>query len=207
MSSAETAAGRKPDDFVPLPTPPPNFGLTLREALRTRRSVRHFTGGPIGLEDLACLLWAAQGITRPPEGRTAPSAGATFPLEVHAIARAVSGLSEGTYQYLPDQQSLRRTGESVPGTALQHALPGQEWTLDAAAILVISAIYERTTAKYGARGERYVHMEVGHAAQNICLEAVSLGLGTTVVGSFRDEAIAEIAGAENPLCLIPIGRT
>lgn len=206
MNAIFTQHGDEAPDIVALPSPPFDDGMALNAALSQRRSVRHFTDRPIDLNELAELLWAAQGVTAPAGHRTAPSAGALYPLDIQVIAQHVSQLSSGTYCYLPERHALRCTGPAVPAVLLRDAVPGQDWMLNAAVFMVITAVYDRTTPKYGARGERYVCMEVGHVAQNACLQATSLGLGTTVVGSFRDKVIADIVETGVPLCLLPIGR-
>jgi len=58
---------------------------------------------------------------------------------------------------------------------------------DARINIVIAAVYERTTDRYGERGVQYVHMEAGHAAQNLYLEATALNLGMVSIGAFNDE--------------------
>ena len=93
--------------------------------------------------------------------------------------------------------------------ALARSALGQAWIADAAAVLVITAVYERTRSKYGSRTERYVHMEVGHAAQNVYLQAESLGLGTVMVGAFQDKQVKQLlnlSAREAPLALMPVGH-
>jgi SagB-type dehydrogenase family enzyme len=74
-------------------------------------------------------------------------------------------------------------------------------------VLIITAEYERTTQKYGERGRQYVHMEAGHAAQNICLQVESLGLGTVTVGAFEGEKLQQVLNLPSsyqPLYVMPI---
>ncbi len=159
---------------------------------------------------MAQLAWAAQGITDKRYGfRTAPSAGATYPLEIYIVVKenGVAGLSEGVYHYLPREHELEVVKRGDYSRELMSACLDQEWVREAAINIVITAIYERTTDRYGERGKiRYVHMEVGHVGQNIYLQCVSLGLGCVVIGAFYDEEVKKILGVnEEPLYVIPVG--
>ena len=193
---------------IELPSVRADGVVSVERALMQRRSVREFSEGFLEMQAAAQLLWAAQGITADWGGRTAPSAGALYPLTVHMVVSQVDGLDAGLYRYLPESHrvSLGRHGELTDDLA-QAALE-QESIRHAAAILVLTAEYERTTAKYGERGIRYVHLEAGHAAQNVCLQATALELGGVVVGAFDDEAVRRFLGVsadETPLYLIPVG--
>ncbi len=192
--------------------PPPRIAgnVTLEDALRFRRSVREYSNQPLKLVELSQLLWAAQGITDRRGFRTAPSAGALYPLELHVAAGNVDGLVQGVYWYDSVRHSLLSTVQGDVRGDLMAASLWQSWIGRGAAVIVIAAVYERTTMKYGQRGTRYVHIEVGHAAQNIFLQAVSLNLGTVTVGAFDDYKVAEILNMpmdERPLMLMPVGRT
>jgi SagB-type dehydrogenase family enzyme len=181
----------------------------LERALSERRSVREFAQAPLRLEELAQLAWAAQGQVAPGGHRTAPSAGALYPLELFVVAGNVQGLAAGVYRYQPSLHGLAPLAEGDRRGELVKAAWAQLWMGHAPAILVIAAVERRTTAKYGARGVRYVHMEAGHAAQNVLLQAVALGLGGTVVGAFSDSAVKDAAALPRevqPLYLIPVGR-
>lgn len=183
--------------------------VTLAEALRERRSVRAYAEEPLTLDQVARLLWAAQGSNAPSGLRTAPSAGALYPLEVLLVAGNVSELQAGVYRYHPRHHVLELIAEGDHRGRIAEAALGQSWMADAAAMLVITAVYERTTWKYGHRGKRYVHIEVGHAAQNALLQAAALDLGAGVVGAFDDSAVAKILAlpaSEHVLYLLPIGR-
>jgi SagB-type dehydrogenase family enzyme len=183
--------------------------VSVQAALGKRRSVRAFSGAAISLEEIAQLLWAAQGISHPMGLRTAPSAGALYPLECHLVAGEVTSLPAAVYRYEPFAHELRPTVAGDRRDALCEAALAQAWIATAAAVLVLAAVERRTTAKYGERGIRYVHIEVGHAAENVCLQAVALGLGTTMVGAFHDDSVSALLSLrrdERPLCLLPIGR-
>ena len=183
--------------------------MSIEEALLRRRSVRDFGAASMMLEDLGQLLWAAQGLTERSGYRTAPSAGALYPLELYVLAGMVQTCPPGLYRFLPQEQALERVAGGDVRAALSRAALEQAFVAEAAAVLVICAVYERTTAKYGQRGVRYVHLEAGHAAQNVYLQAVSLRLGTVAVGAFSDDHVKQVLGLptqEEPLYLMPVGR-
>lgn len=191
--------------------PPPTFRseISLEQTLATRRSVRRFSEDPLHREQIGRLLWAAQGVTHSAGYRTAPSAGALYPLELFVVAGAVSDLPAGVYRYRPREHVLLKVAEGDRRAALAAAALGQGTVGRAPAILVFCAVYERIVGKYGERGERYAHMEAGHAAQNVHLQAVALGLGSVPVGAFREEGVRAAVGAEadeTPIYLVPVGR-
>lgn len=182
---------------------------SLEELLRQRRSIRAYSDAPLTKDEVMKLLWAGQGITSPAGFRTAPSAGALYPLEIYLVAGNVDNLTPGIYKYNPVKNDLTLVREGDVRTSLAAASLGQSSVSDGAIDIVIAAVYERTKIKYGSRGERYVHIEVGHAAQNICLQATALGLGLVTVGAFDDAAVAKVIGMpqdESPLYVIPVGR-
>jgi SagB-type dehydrogenase family enzyme len=192
-----------------LPEPRRDSAYALERALAERRSVREFRDAPLQLEELAQLAWAAQGRSAPDGRRTAPSAGALYPLELLVVAGKVQGLAAGIYRYEPSRHRLVQVAAGDRRKSLADAALGQGWIAQSPAILVVAAVERRTTAKYGTRGERYVHLEAGHAAQNALLQAVALGLGATVVGAFGGaevKAAAALRDEERPLYLIPVGR-
>lgn len=182
--------------------------MSLEQAIQDRRSVRTYADGPLLLKDVGQLLWAAQGITSETGARAAPSAGGTYPLEVYVVVGDVTGLEPGVYRYLPDRHALARVVDGDMRASLAEASLDQGWVRDAAIDIVIAADYLRTTERYGERGVRYVHMEAGHAAQNIYLQATALGLGTVTVGAFSDEKVAEILQLPEEyaaLYVLPVG--
>lgn len=194
---------------ISLPSPATQSDVSVEQAMNRRRSVRDFAGRELALDDVGQLLWAAQGMTSPDGSRTAPSAGALYPLEVYLVAGSVSGLDAGIYRYHPEEHELIPHASGDIRRALVQSALGQAWIADAAAVLVITAVYDRTRSKYGSRTERYVHMEVGHAAQNIYLQAESLGLGVVMVGAFQDRQVRQLLGMsarEAPLALMPVGH-
>jgi SagB-type dehydrogenase family enzyme len=194
---------------IALPEPRYDSHVPVEEALLKRRSIRDYAGGALTLEELAQLLWAAQGITDPTGSRTAPSAGATYPLEVYAVVGDVDGIAGGIYRYEPETHQLLKVVVGDKRKALAKAALDEHFIAQAPASLVITAIYDRTTGHYGLRGVRYVDTEAGHAAQNVHLQAVALNLGTAVVGAFNDSQVAEIlrlSDNEVPLYIMPMGR-
>ncbi len=193
-----------------LPAPRTTGELSVEEALLKRRSIRNFKEEPLNLEEISQLLWAAQGVTDSrQELRTAPSAGALYPLEVYLAVKNVEGLSSGVYRYLPKEHKLILISEGNVGSYLAEAALGQGFIGEAPINLIFSAVLEITTTRYGKKGVQYVYMEAGHAAQNVYLQAESLKLGTVVVGAFNEERIREILKTpeeEMPLYIIPVGK-
>lgn len=189
--------------MIPLSKPPFPATLSLEETLEKRRSVRRFTPEKLTGMEISRLLWAAQGITGRGGLRTAPSAGALYPLEVYLV------LPEGIYRYNPEKAELVLHRKRSAREGLSRAALGQSCVREAPAVVVLAAVYGRVTGKYGKRGERYVLLEAGHAAQNIHLEAVALGLGSVPVGAFEDDAVhsvLELPRDHEPVYLIPLGH-
>lgn len=202
------ATQKKDRGRIQLPPPVLKGTMSVEEALLERRSIRSYGGGPLALDAVGQLLWAAQGITSPLGYRTAPSAGPCFPLETYLVAGAVTALPQGVYRYEPRGHLLDLLFEGDIRADLAAATLGQAFLRHAPIAVVFSAVTERTTRKYGERGKRYVHMDVGHAGENLHLQAASLGLGTVVVGAFTDDAVARVMRlreAEHPLYIMPVG--
>jgi SagB-type dehydrogenase family enzyme len=190
--------------ILELPAPELKGRMSLEQALAARRSVREFIRQTLTERELSQLLWAAQGITRADGLRTAPSAGALYPLELW-VATA-SGFSH----YEPHKHRLTQHLERDLRPEIYRSALMQEAILQAPAVFVIAAVYQRTARKYGEqRTPRYVHMEVGHSAQNLLLEAVALGLGGVVIGAFNDsevERVLSLPAEQRLLYLIPVGH-
>ncbi|MCK4398202.1 MAG: SagB/ThcOx family dehydrogenase [Methanophagales archaeon] len=194
---------------IKLPEPSYTGNTSVEVALSQRRSIRNYSGENLTLDEVSQLLWAAQGITAPWGGRTAPSAGGLYPLELYVVVGDVEGIDKGVYKYSREEHELEKVKEGDIRAELADAAVGQECIRDAAIDIVFTAVYERTTRKYGERGIRYVHMEAGHAAQNVYLQAVSLDLGTVVIGAFIDDRVKELVNAgeqEKTLYIMPVGR-
>jgi SagB-type dehydrogenase family enzyme len=179
-------------------------GFPVEEALRTRRSVREFTGESLDLGTISRLLWAAQGVTEERHGlRTAPSAGATYPLELYVAT--VKHLA----RYDPEGHGLIVTLEEDVRTELARAALGQPWVEKAPAVFVFAAVVSRTATRYGERAERYVKIEVGSASENLMLQAVALGLGSVAVGAYDDESVKQVLqlpDEQEVFLIVPVGR-
>lgn len=188
---------------IPLPEPRLRGPLSVEEAIHKRRSVRSFADARLASDVLSQLFWAAQGVTEASgEFRAAPSAGATFPLETYGVTAG------GVFRYRPGLHALEQVREGDARPALAEAALRQDWIARAALIVVLAGAAERTTRRYGHRGQAFVYMEAGHAAQNLHLQAVAIGLGSVGIGAFDDDRVAAVLGLPDgvrPLYLIPIG--
>jgi len=196
-------------ETIKLPEPKYDSDISIEEALLKRRSVRSFKDSPLTLSEVSQLLWAAQGITSPRGLRTAPSAGALYPLEIYIVAGNIDALPDGVYHYRPLKHELVLVIKGDKRIELCAAALGQTSVRNAGAVIVFSAVYERTTVKYGDRGMQYVHMEIGHASQNVFLQAVPLNLGTVIIGAFYDDEVKKIlkmSEREQPIYIMPVGR-
>lgn len=192
-----------------LPPPRTKGEVSLEHCLLKRRSVRNYRNTALSLADISQLLWVAQGITAEGYLRTAPSAGALYPLEIYLAAGNVDGLSPGLYYYHPERHELVLVKPRDLRCELARAALGQDCVANGAAIILFAAVYARTSAKYGQRAARYVHMEAGHAAQNVCLQATARGLGTVTVGAFEDDEVKRVAAlpdSHEPIYMMPVGR-
>jgi SagB-type dehydrogenase family enzyme len=201
------------EGFIQLPNPAFKGVVSVEQAIKERRTIRTFRPHSLGMTQLSQLLWAAQGVTDEQRGfRAAPSAGALYPLEIYAVLgeEGVEGLRAGVYRYYPARHGLKIINTGDRRREVADAALSQMWISTAPVVFVITAEYKRITQKYGERGIRYAHIEVGHVGQNIFLQAGALGLGAGIVGAFRD---ASVAGAINapkghePLIIMPVGYT
>ena len=193
---------------IMMPKPMIKGKISLEEAINKRRSERTFRDVHLTAEDLSQILWAAQGKTDPGGLRTAPSAGAQYPLDIYVVIGKVKGSGEGLYHHDPQRHSLRLLYEGDLRRSLAEACLGQMFIADAPIVIVITAEYERITDRYGERGVRYAHMEVGHVGQNIYLQAEALGMGTVVIGAFRDRVVSKslrLPEKHRPLYVMPVG--
>lgn len=197
-----------------LPEPDTEGRKTVSRAVADRESRRSFTDEPLDERDVTQVLWAAQGVTHTRDGvemRTAPSAGATYPLTVFLEVRegGCETLDAGVYRYVSDADahSLEKNLDASVRDELVAAAGGQNVVRDAPASVVVTAEYERTTREYPHHGERYAHMEAGHAAQNVHLVCEEHDLCSCPVGAFSDDAVADALGVElNPLYIVPFGH-
>lgn len=209
MSTGNTTEFENSGDMIQLPPPKKKGTVSIEEALQLRRSVRSYASQALTVAEVGQLLWSAQGITHARGFRTAPSAGATFPLEMFVLVNNVDGLRKGLYQYLPaDHQLLWVHGREV-ASDLVRASHSQSMIAEAGVVLVFGAVFERTTQRYSERGVRYVYNEIGHASQNVHLQAAALNLGTVVIGAYNDEQVEEILGLDpgiRILYMMPVGK-
>lgn len=202
MHGCRESAAQVPAEPLALPAPAPSK-TSLDDALRQRRSVRSFERKPLTADQLSALLFAAQGVTDDEGHRTAPSAGALYPLELYVLT------AEGTFHYEPSRHVLIRTGREDNRDALARAAHDQDAVREAPAVFVFTGVIARTAGKYGARADRYVFLEAGHAAQNLLLEAAALKLAGVPIGAFEDAAVRAAVGCPadfSALYLVPVGR-
>jgi SagB-type dehydrogenase family enzyme len=198
-------------DSFTLPKPAYDGDISVERAIKERRTIRDFRPDSLSIAQLSQLLWAAQGTTDTRRGlRAAPSAGTLYPLDLYVVVGkgGVEALAAGVYRYRPANHSLELVGTGDRRKDVAHAALTQMWIATAPAIFVITAQYERITSKYGERGVRYTHIEVGHVGQNIFLQAEALKLGAGIVGAFREASLADAIGApkgQEPLIIIPVG--
>ena len=197
---------------IRLPSPGQKGAMSLEESIAKRRSVRDFSSEPLRQSELSQILWAAQGITDASSRlRSVPSAGATYPLEIFVACgkNCVEGIDAGIYHYEIYRHSLTLHHEGDARLELARVALFQHSILEAPVDIVICALNIRTTCSYGSRGERYVYIEVGHAGQNIYLQATALGLATVAIGAFNDEEVRGVLRLDKqyaPLYIMPVGR-
>lgn len=194
---------------INLPNPAYRSNVSIEEALKKRRTIREYSAKPVTMQQLSQLLWAAQGITSPEGFRTAPSAGPLYPLELYVVANNVTGLATGVYHYVPALHSLEQISTANKMNDIYLASNKQAPLLQSTAAIIVTGEYDRTVKKYGNRGVRYVHLEAGHAAENIALQAVSLHLGTVTMGGFSDALVIKALGISStltPLYIMPVGN-
>lgn len=198
------------NEIITLPEPVRDGSMSVEKALETRRSLRNFSQENLTMEQVGQMLWAAQGITDTRRKfRTAPSAGATFPLDIYLVSGNVEDLEPGVYRYNPESHSISKTMDGDRRDNLYSSALRQGAVRQAPASIIIAAEFQRTTSAYGERGRQYVYMEVGHAGQNIHLQAEALRLGTVVIGAFDEENVGRVLGLPKEtiaLYIMPFGK-
>lgn len=204
------SSGSQGAEAIKLPRPAKKGGMSLTEALEARRAVRHFAARPLDMANISQLLWEADGLSDPRGLRTAPSAGATYPLDLYLVVgeEGVIDLPVGVYHYLVAAHALAPLGPGDGRAAVARACLHQTWMTEAPVMVVITGEYRRCAARYGERGIRYTHMEAGNVSQNLFLAAEALGLGAGIVGAFEDKALAQalkLPPAHEPLLVMPVG--
>ena len=206
------ASGSQGAETIKLPPPVKQGGMSLAAALTVRRTVRRFASRPLDLAQISQLLWSADGRSDPRGLRTAPSAGATYPLDLYLVVgeRGVKDLPAGVYHYRVEAHALAPVAPGDARGAVARASLHQSWMIQAPVMVVITGEYRRCIARYGERGVRYTHMEAGNVSQNLFLAAEALGLGAGIVGAFEDKALAQVMKlppAHEPLLVMPVGYT
>lgn len=199
------------DAKISLPPPRHAGEMSVEEAIFRRRSIRRFIDEPLTLADLSQLLWSAGGKTI--DGvtgatRAFPSAGGLYPFEIYLVSGNVTGLADGIYRFGWEDHSLELIKEGDFREQLMEASLRQRFVAEAPVSIVWGGDFAAIERAYGPRGvERYISMDVGGAGQNLHLQAEALGLGTVIVGAFRDAAVQEILGTElTPLYIMPVGK-
>lgn len=173
--------------------------VSIEAVLAARKSIRTWTGAPLTSAELGQLLWAMQGITHGENGRTSPSAGAKYPLELFVLTE------RGVHHYRPQGHQLALLSyEDV-----RASVPAQDFVKEGPAVFIITAVFARTEEKYGVHAERFIHLEAGHAAHGLVLQAHAMGLGGCTVGGFNGEDLSSLAGLpadHEPVYIIPVGH-
>ncbi len=173
--------------------------LPLDEALLKRKSIRHYAKDPLTPDDLSYLLWASTGVRRTERGsefRTAPSAGALYPIETYVVVNRVEGIPAGVYHYSVKEHCLEAISEGDFSSEIAIAALGQKMCMEAAAILVWTGIFQRSRWKYGQRAYRYIYLDAGHIGENLALAATAIGLGSCQIGALFDEEVNKIIGVD-----------
>ncbi|MFO8053298.1 MAG: SagB/ThcOx family dehydrogenase [Candidatus Omnitrophota bacterium] len=197
---------------IQLPQPEHKGDLSVEEAIFNRQSRRSFKDAPLKLPEISQILWAAGGKnvdTATGPSRTFPSAGGIYPQQFYLSANKISGLDQGIYRYSWSKHQLILIKKGNYSQQLSAAALGQQVVTQAPATIIITALYEKTTQKYGQRGEKYVLIDTGFAGENIYLQSESLGLATVAVGAFSEQEVSKILDLETtqtPLLIMPIGK-
>ncbi len=198
---------------VQLPSQFQNSTFNFTEVLRRRKSIRTFSPKPLSMVDLAFLLWASTGIQRTEhnyEFRTAPSAGALYPIETYVATNNVEELNQGIYHYNIENHLLEEIELGSFGNKLAHAALDQQMCADSSIVLIWTAVFGRSKWKYSQRAYRYIYLDAGHVSENLALAATSINCGSCQVGAFFDDEINSIVGVdgteESAICLSVIGH-
>ncbi len=198
---------------VSLDAPRQKGGAPLWEAISGRRSVRNYAGGPVTKQELSQLLWACQGITAQAEKyafRSAPSAGALYPVETYLAVNRVEGVDHGLYHYEIEPHALALMSSGDYRTAVARAAMDQSPVERADLVVIWSAVFERSKWKYKQRGYRYIFLDAGHIAGNLALAAVALGLGSCQIGALYDDEANQLLGldgdTESVIYMTAVGR-
>jgi SagB-type dehydrogenase family enzyme len=197
-----TSQTQRFEGVAELPAPELDGSMSLEQALQERRSQREFASGELPLATIGQLFWAGQGITDGRGYRTAPSAGALYPLELYAVT------ATEVLHYLPDGHRVERRSDTGTLARLGEVAFGQEFVSRAPVVLIVAGVDARTEAEYGALGSDFVEREAGHATQNILLQATALDLAALPVGGFDPAEVARLLAlppGHEVIYLVPVG--
>ena len=190
-----------------------NMSIDLFQSLQQRRSVRRYSQSGIGFGELSMLLWASQGITARAGNfffRTAPSAGALYPVETYLSVHNVNSLGQGLYHFQPADFSLEKLSDGSAADKVAAGALDQSFLAEAGVVFIWSAVLRRNFSKYGHRGMRYICMDAGHICQNLLLAGEGLGFGGCPVAAFYDDDLNELLGLdgdeESVIYLASIGK-
>ena len=173
----------------------PSEKLALVDAIKKRKSIRDFDDKPVSKDILSYLLWSCTGIVRQEHGyqfRSAPSAGALYPIETYLVVNNVEELQEGMYHYGISGHELEVLKKGSFGEAVCRAGLDQVMCAESSVVFIWSAIFDRSKFKYGQRAYRYVYLDAGHIAENLALAAVSIGLGSCQIGALYDDEVNDL---------------
>ncbi len=198
---------------VLLPLPKTEGGMPLWDAMNLRRSEREYGGDPVTMGELQQLLWAAQGITAENHGyklRTAPSAGALYPIETYLGIKNVLDISPGIYHYDVQGACLDEIRLGDLSSEISEGALGQGMVESADVIFLFTAIFMRSGIKYGERAYRYIYLDCGHIVQNLLLAVGALGLLACPIAALYDLEINKILDVdgevESILYMVSVGR-
>lgn len=199
-------------ETVKLPQPELKEDVGITSLQRSRESRRRFRDEKLSLEEISYILWSAGGsLPGFPGRKVPPSAGARYPIDVFLSVRenGLDGVEPGVYEYALSSNTLEPLAEGDRTGKIVEAALSQKFIAEAPVTVVLAADFYRTTVHYGERGNRYVYMDAGHAAQNVYLAVEAVGLGTCAIGAFRDDDLTEALGLKKelkPVYLYPVGR-
>jgi len=184
---------------VSLPDPTASPSMPLAQILTNRKSRRRYTSEPITIDELSFMLWACAGIREEYRGmtfRTAPSAGALYPIETYIVVNNVDGLAQGLYHYGVEDHCLEVIALGNLAKQTSEAALGQEMCAQSAVTFIWTAVFQRTKWKYGERSQRYIYLDAGHVAENLALSAVALGLGSCQIAALFDDEVNALVGVD-----------
>ncbi|MEW6203546.1 MAG: SagB/ThcOx family dehydrogenase [bacterium] len=193
-----------PDALRVVELPEPKFvaGDSLWDAMRERRSIRRYSNQPISLVELSNLIWSFAGITKETAHyilRTAPSAGALYPIETYLVVNNIAGLEQGVYHHDVRRFALEMLKKGKFGEKTADACLGQNMCETAAVVFIWTAVVPRCRSKYHERAYRYIYMDAGHIGQNVYLAATAMNFGCCGIGAFYDDEVNAIVDADGKI--------